>query len=110
YSLHFCLSCYRYHRDLHSFPTRRSSDLRSRSAWTTKGCRPGGESCRGVGILPAHFLDALDLAERHEQLVTADPRRETQRQFKDHPVAAAAGEVHMLDVHAEDAQRGADLS
>src|SRR5690606_41861719 len=26
-----CLSCYRAHRDLHSFPTRRSSDLRRRT-------------------------------------------------------------------------------
>src|SRR5438093_9331706 len=26
----FLLYCYRHHRDLHSFPTRRSSDLRAR--------------------------------------------------------------------------------
>src|SRR5207253_10432985 len=29
HSLFLCLFCYRHHRDLHSFPTRRSSDLQA---------------------------------------------------------------------------------
>src|SRR5947209_6513513 len=42
----FCLKCYGDHRDLHSFPTRRSSDLRGREILLESDA---GESDRGAG-------------------------------------------------------------
>src|SRR5207253_8973412 len=39
---YFSFYCYRHHRDLHSFPTRRSSDLRAkpsgRTSWSRGAC------------------------------------------------------------------------
>src|SRR5436190_18623026 len=36
--LHFCFSCYVLHRDLHSFPTRRSSDLGNTAVYVYPLC------------------------------------------------------------------------
>src|SRR5688572_33496424 len=36
--LHLFVYCYSHHRDLHSFPTRRSSDLPSESWLAIRGC------------------------------------------------------------------------
>src|SRR5690606_39800597 len=49
YSLPFCFSCYGAHRDLHSFPTRRSSDLHrpdARPASRTTAPSAGHLPCR----------------------------------------------------------------
>src|SRR5699024_8431557 len=42
-------SCYSPHRYLHSFPTRRSSDLQGREASGQGGAVPVGQDCCGVG-------------------------------------------------------------
>src|SRR5205809_7749457 len=41
-SLAFFFKCSGHHRDLHSFPTRRSSDLGPRRRTHGRGARPGG--------------------------------------------------------------------
>src|SRR5690606_41455525 len=44
----FCSDCYDDHRDLHAFPTRRSSDLATLSSGLAEWVRQ--ESCRSSGI------------------------------------------------------------
>src|SRR5437867_5821538 len=46
--IRFFFQCYRPHRDLHSFPTRRSSDLRSSSL--SKACCPGSACSRWATV------------------------------------------------------------
>src|SRR5438552_5305758 len=44
---------YAHHRDLHSFPTRRSSDLASISRWTRRSSRPSQYPHRRPMTIPA---------------------------------------------------------
>src|SRR5207237_8722035 len=71
----FFFSCYSYHRDLHSFPTRRSSDLpcraRHRSALPTPDTRGPPNSRRTGAAAPApreigraHVLTPVTLESR----------------------------------------------
>src|SRR5690606_40268273 len=61
-----CFSCYRAHRDLHSFPTRRSSDLTGtavaniKEAWRWPGATCGRRAREKMGGLPVktHLLAA----------------------------------------------------
>src|SRR5207237_10794872 len=53
FSFHFFSSSYRDHRDLHSFPTRRSSDLhRPESRDVALSMRPGSAQCRPARSAP----------------------------------------------------------
>src|SRR5438876_9213249 len=61
YPLRLFFYCYRPHRDLHSFPTRRSSDL---STFSLQGPRPGAGRCTTtVALLEVGRLRG-DLQER----------------------------------------------
>src|SRR5437870_13247750 len=59
-STNFFFLSYRHHRDLHSFPTRRSSDLHARVAYNRWGCARGS---RGTKALARVFAGQVSRAK-----------------------------------------------
>src|SRR5690554_7331504 len=56
FRLFFFLYCSRTHRDLHSFPTRRSSDLSARTASQSANVRPSISATRNTYCSPLRSL------------------------------------------------------
>src|SRR5699024_9229817 len=96
----FSLSCYADHRDLHSFPTRRSSDLGNQTKGRAPpGSRAGGEKKRKPQKLKS---DAQKAKERAEQLrfgkaeITVD---EASRMTKEQKAAMYASSALSASIH-----------
>src|SRR5690606_17046194 len=65
--LYFSLSLSAHHRDLHSFPTRRSSDLRIDPLLAVSRLQPEGQDPQGVDLPPVP--EQLEDTEREEPAV-----------------------------------------